>query len=217
MQTYTWEGIDFQLLPEKALFIPEDKCLLLADTHFGKAAHFRKAGIPIPESLHQEDLLIIEKLLNTWRPSHVYFLGDLFHSDLNESWFALEDFLDQFPETCFTLIKGNHDILPPAIYQSTRWEIVPEKLELGKLVLTHEPMKDVPLTKFNLCGHIHPGIRLHGNGRQRISLPCFFISPNQLILPAFGRFTGLHILPCTKNNQAYVVTGKKVVEANLKA
>ena len=217
MQTVTWEEIAFNLLPEKAIFIPQQKSLLIADAHFGKAAHFRKAGIPIPETLHEEDLIKIQSLIHQCNPSKVYFLGDLFHSDLNESWFTLEDFLAQFPNVQFILIKGNHDILPPAIYQASNWKIIPEQLELGNLLLTHEPLENIPLTKFNLCGHIHPGIRLHGNGRQKISLPCYFMRPNQLILPAFGRFTGLHLLSCTKNDKTYVVTGSQVMEANFKS
>jgi uncharacterized protein len=214
MHTFTWEKLEFKLLKERAVFMPEHRCLLIADTHFGKAAHFRKAGIPIPENLHLEDLLKIEALIQKWNPSSIYFLGDLFHSDINESWFVLEDFLNQFKDIKLSLIKGNHDVLPPAIYASSRWQIIPESLELGSLLLTHEPLAEVPLTKFNLCGHIHPGIRLHGNGRQKISLPCYFTRPNQMILPAFGRFTGLHILNCTKNDRAFVVTESRVIEAN---
>lgn len=214
MQTFTWQKLEFILLHERAIFMPEHHCLFIADTHFGKAAHFRKAGIPIPENLHSEDLQKIKGLILHWKPSSIYFLGDLFHSDINESWFVLEEFLNQFEDVQLYLIKGNHDILPPAIYASSRWQIISESKMLGDLILTHEPLTEVPLTKFNLCGHLHPGIRLHGSGRQKISLPCYFIRPNQMILPAFGRFTGLHVLSCTKNDRAFVVTESRVIEAN---
>lgn len=214
MFTFTWDELEIHLLPEKAIFIPQENSLMIADPHFGKAAHFRKAGVPIPEILHAEDLEKIKNLIERYQPANFYFLGDLFHSDLNESWFVLEKFLEQFTQTQFILIKGNHDILPPAIYNSSNWEIVPEKLEIGKLILSHEPLEEFPLTKFNLCGHIHPGVRLYGNGRQKMALPAFFHRQNQLILPAFGRFTGLYILSCTKHDKAYVVTERQVIEAN---
>ncbi len=41
-------GTSLQLLPQKALFLPEESILVLGDLHLGKAMHFRKAGIIIP-------------------------------------------------------------------------------------------------------------------------------------------------------------------------
>jgi uncharacterized FlgJ-related protein len=50
-------SVSVELLPEKAAFIPESATLLIADPHFGKATHFRKAGIPIPEQIFLKDLV----------------------------------------------------------------------------------------------------------------------------------------------------------------
>jgi metallophosphoesterase superfamily enzyme len=41
-------GERFVLLPEKAAFWPAMKTLFVADFHLGKAASFRRAGIPLP-------------------------------------------------------------------------------------------------------------------------------------------------------------------------
>ena len=65
---------------------------------------------------------------------------------------------------------------------------------------------------FVFCGHVHPGVRLQGVGRQQIKLPCFYHSTSQLILPAFGAFTGLHILKPKLEDHVYVTTGKEVME-----
>lgn len=205
---------EFHFLPQKALFLSEYKALLIADPHFGKAGHFRKAGIPISELLHDEDLDRIAKMIANTKTKSVYFLGDLFHSDLNESWWVIEAFIDQFSETNFHLIKGNHDILPPACYQSGKWEIHEEPLTLGGYLLSHEPLEDFSKDKINICGHIHPGISLRGKGRQKVTLPCFFYSERSLIMPAFGRFTGLVAMACTKSDQAYVIADEKVIRVN---
>lgn len=205
---------EVHFLPEKALFFPAQKALLLADPHFGKAAHFRKAGVPISETLHEEDLLKIESLIQSTGCSKVYFLGDLFHSDLNESWWAVEELLDHYPDVAFHLIKGNHDILPKACYESGKWQIHEESTLLGQLLLSHEPLENVPHGLVNICGHIHPGISLRGKGRQKVTLPCFFYSQRRLIMPAFGRFTGLAIMTCTKDDQAYVIADNKVIKVN---
>jgi uncharacterized protein len=209
--TFQWNDSSLLLLPEKAAYDAELGLLMIADPHFGKAAHFRKAGIPIPEELHVSDQAKILKLVHSLQPKSLIFLGDLFHSDINSSWQDLEAFLDSIPDIEIHLVKGNHDILPASIYRSGRWNIHEESYQAGPYLLTHEPMKEVPEGSFNCCGHIHPGIRLKGNARQQLTLPCFFIKERQMILPAFGRFTGLARMSCSKNNQAYAITAHKVI------
>lgn len=206
-----WHETEIVLLAEKAIYLPKHQSLLIADPHFGKAAHFRKAGLPITEKVHLGDFLSIQKMIARYRPAQVLFLGDLFHSDLNNSWNDLEDFLSYIPEVNFHLIKGNHDILPKAIYRSDLWQIHQEQLIMGNLILSHEPLKEIPEGHLNICGHIHPGISLVGKGRQRLKLPCFHLSKQTLIMPAFGRFTGLALMQCEKNDACYAVAGKKVV------
>lgn len=36
------------LLPERALWWPAQRMLMVADAHFGKAATFRARGVPVP-------------------------------------------------------------------------------------------------------------------------------------------------------------------------
>ena len=38
-------------------------------------------------------------------------------------------------------------------------------------------------------GHVHPGVKLGG-----MRLPCFWFGERVAILPAFGKFTGLHVM-----------------------
>jgi DNA ligase-associated metallophosphoesterase len=200
------------LLPEKAIWESELKAIFLADLHFGKAAHFRKSGIPIPEPIHQEDLNQLSSLIQTYRPKDFYFLGDLFHSDWNEQWEVLNQFLKTFTDTTFHLIKGNHDVLSPIAYARSSFQIHIQPLELGDLLLSHEPLTCIPSGKLNLCGHIHPGIRLFGKARQSVRIPIFHLRDNQLILPAFGGFTGLALIKPLAKDQIYGVTGKKILQ-----
>ena len=65
-----------ELLKEKLVWIKALKTFFIADLHFGKAAHFRKSGIPVPEPIHDSDLLKINSLIKTYSPEHIYFLGD---------------------------------------------------------------------------------------------------------------------------------------------
>ena len=210
-QTLEVEGQSLVLLKEKALWIPSQSCLLLADLHFGKAAHFRKSGIPIPEPIHDVDLVHLSALLNHFSPEKTYFLGDLFHSDWNSQWEYFNDFLTTFSVTEFHLIKGNHDVLSSFAYQQTVLKIHNEPLQLGHLLLSHEPMENVPEGYLNVCGHIHPGLRLVGKARQSIRIPCFYLSKSRLVLPAFGNFTGLAIVKPAVGDQIWGITPEKLI------
>lgn len=203
------------LIKERAIWCHRTKSLFIADTHFGKAGHFRKAGIAVPESVHLADYKILEELINKYKPENFYFLGDLFHSSINKQWLILEEFLDSYKNIKFVLVKGNHDILPKNIYDSSILTIYTEPLIIDSLVLSHEPMEKIPEGKLNVCGHLHPGFPIINMGRQSQKVPCFHQKKNQIILPSFGKFTGLMILPFDTDDKIYIITPKEVIPFNL--
>jgi DNA ligase-associated metallophosphoesterase len=209
--TSEFEGVSISLLLERALWISSLKTLLIADLHFGKAAHFRKSGIPIPEPVHDLDLVRLQRLHEEFRPAHTYFLGDLFHSDWNGQWEFLNHFLNGFDGTEFHLVKGNHDVLSPKAYTQSVMSIHEEPLEIGPFILSHEPMESVREGMLNICGHIHPGVRLVGRARQSVMLPCFFQTKNQLLLPAFGNFTGLARVRPKEADKVWAIADQKII------
>ena len=78
-----------------------------------------------------------------------------------------------------------------------------EEGQLEDIILTHIPVDDPQQP--TISGHVHPGVRLRGVGRQSLSLPCFYATKNQLILPAFGSFTGKHILRPKSQDRIYAI------------
>ncbi|MGY6559274.1 MAG: ligase-associated DNA damage response endonuclease PdeM [Nitritalea sp.] len=209
-------GEALSLLPEKAIWSATHRALFLADTHFGKATHFRKAGIPIPEQVHAGDFQRLAALLARYPVEHVYFLGDLFHSDWNSAWEDFMDFIAHFPALNWHLIRGNHDILPPQLYAGSPLKVHAEGLALGQLILRHTPLEKGEATaaageRLILCGHVHPGFRVQGRGRQQLRMACFLRQGNQLIVPAFGSFTGLHVPEISLADSVYVISGSAVL------
>ena len=201
-----------QLLPEKVAFLPAHQMLVIADLHLGKASHFRKEGIMIPLPSTSPDLLRMEDLIKFLKPNTVVFLGDLFHSSLNKEWEELKSFLLLHPQIQFILTKGNHDILSPSVMENTVIEVVDE-LEVGEhLLFTHESINENRGDKLNIAGHIHPGVMIKSKGRQSFRLPCFYYNDQSLILPAFGKLTGLHILKKTNGAKIYAVLNDEVIE-----
>lgn len=81
---------------------------------------------------------------------------------------------------------------------------------LSGFLLTHDPKEREDY--YTICGHIHPAILLEGAGRQFLKLPCFFRTPNKIILPAFGEFTGNYVMEPKEEDSVYVITKEDVVE-----
>jgi len=207
------KGTDLLLLPQKAVLVPDQQVLLLADLHLGKANHFRRSGIPVPSAVNNKNLETLIQLINSYQPEKVIFLGDLFHSFYNEEWEALSQVVKHFSQIRFQLVRGNHDVMSELQYERCQLEVF-EQLELGSFLLTHEPMEKVPVGQYNIAGHIHPGVRLNGKGRQSIILPCFYFGKEQAILPAFGAFTGFVKVKVSKSDEVFVIVEQRIIKVN---
>lgn len=208
MKSTTIAGHKMVLHPSGALYWPKKKTVLLADVHLGKAGHFRKNGIAVPRKIEGVFYQKIQQLQRDLPIRRMIFLGDLFHSDKNNEWFLFSAWVKK-QRLELILIEGNHDIIPKQQFQALGITTVPHWEEEG-LYFTHYPEEQD--SSFVVCGHVHPGIRLNGKGKQQLKLPCFFYSSKQLILPAFGAFTGLHLLQPTPTDRVFVVTSKEVLE-----
>jgi metallophosphoesterase superfamily enzyme len=62
-----------------------------------------------------------------------------------------------------------------------------------------------------VCGHIHPGVALKGGGRQMLTLPCFHFGAKQVIIPAFGKFTGKVCVKNVRGDKVFAVLKNKVI------
>lgn len=203
-------GHILHLLPEKAMWWPQNKALFVSDLHLGKIEHFRREGIPLPADAGSHTLDVFQLLVERYHPQRVYILGDLFHSHHNPSVEKTRTVLQLFPQTEFILIEGNHDILASKTYDVLGIRVC-SHLEEGPWWMTHEPMDLEDNTRVNICGHIHPGVRIKGRGRQSLSLPCFYMTEKQLILPAFGYFTGKAIKKQNPSASIYAIADKEVI------
>lgn len=203
-------GEDVLLLQQKALFLEKWKALVIADVHFGKVNHFRTRGIPVPDEANQKNVENLVDCIHLVKPDQIIFLGDLFHSHYNPEWEVVGEVVKHFSMCSFQLVLGNHDILSDLQYQR-HGIIVTPSLQLGPLWFTHEPQAEGDATRYNLAGHLHPGVRLHGSGRQSLVLPCFHFGQTQAVLPAFGSFTGLAPIKPKKLDRIFAVTPHEIL------
>lgn len=203
-------GEALYLLPERAIFWERRKCLFIADLHLGKSGHFRKAGIAVPSSIHHHDLARLSKIITEWKVECVYLLGDLFHSIHNSEWKHFTDWRIRHPEVEIHLVKGNHDILDDAMIYGGNMVAHESSYILEPFFLSHQTVNMPPGNYYQLNGHIHPGVRLHGKGLQSLTFPCYFFGATAAILPSFGGFTGHALLHPSGDDVVYIIYNNSV-------
>lgn len=199
-------GETLWLLPERALWWPARRMLFIADLHLGKAATFRAQGHPVPAGTTRGNLERLSALLRRHQPDELVVLGDFLHAPeavTPSVEAALADWRTEFPLLRATLVRGNHDRRagdPPAAAGVT---VADEPWRIGPFAACHHPQ--AVAGALALVGHVHPSVRLYGRGRDRLRLPCFVLDSQQLLLPAFGEFTGGWEVEAADGQQVFVV------------
>lgn len=214
-------GARLQLLAQRAIFMPEQVTLLVADAHIGKAQAFRSLGVPVPSGTTADGLDRLSALLAATQARRIVFMGDLLHAAKGRSAAVLDavtQWRAQHADVELLLVRGNHDSHagdpPPA------WHVhcVDEPLHLPGLpglALAHHPQPSQHA--YVLAGHVHPAVVLGGRARQRLRLPCFHFGPKVGLLPAFGGFTGSHVVQAAPGDAVFVVAADEVRALNSRA
>lgn len=206
-------GEPAELWADKAMYLPRHETLLVADAHVGKAASYRRWGVPVPRGTTAGTLGRLSRLLDRTGARRVVFLGDLMHSERSDApgtMEALARWRERHAGLGLTLVRGNHDARagdPPP------WlgvECVDEPLGLGGLALCHEP-QDLP-EAYVLCGHLHPCVRVAGRAREWLRLPCYWFGTRLGVLPAFGEFTGMMPVRVAPGDRLYAIADDRVLQ-----
>jgi len=199
------------LTAQRSIFWEEQKALIVSDLHFGKTGHFRKSGIPVPQTVYKEDLQRLVLLLNYFNPEQLIVVGDFFHSHANTELNWFKKWRNDLSQLKILLVKGNHDILKDTWYKEADIEVIEKELLMPPFLFTHDrcfDRKDV----YTFCGHVHPGIYLQGLGRQGIRLPCFYFAKYHCILPAFSRFTGMALIEPDRSENVFAIVENTLVQ-----
>lgn len=206
------QGESLELLPHRAIFWRRTGTLFIADTHFGKPTTISRAsGIAVPEATITDDLARLDEALAITSARRLAVLGDFLHARAGRSPSTLET-LEQWrtrhPELEVLMVRGNHDLHagdPPA-----SWDIdcQDEPVSDPPFVLRHMPGEDSG--EYWLAGHMHPGYRLQGSGKEAFTLPAFIFSQHGCVFPAFSGFTGLSRFAPAPGDAVFVVVEQSV-------
>ena len=210
---YYLRGQKLTLHPERALFWRDKRLLIVADPHFGKAQVFREDGIAVPAGTTAGDLERLSGLMDRFGPRKLIFLGDLTHGRI-ENPVLLNRLINHWRrrhmDVSISLVTGNHDRFAGRKLPQWRFERVAEDITIEPFQFTHKPKIHNAL--YNMAGHLHPAVTLRGVGRQKEILPCFCFGPRGGILPAFGFFTGNHVIHPGPDDRIFVVADQRVIK-----
>jgi DNA ligase-associated metallophosphoesterase len=181
----------FRLTAERCLFWPARRLLAVADLHLGRAEVFRRNGLWLPPSAHEDDLARLELCAAREGAEEIIFLGDFVHSlsgVTNDTTQMFAAWRERFKGRV-TVLFGNHDRGLERHWPEA-WHEINRAVELGQdgFLFRHEP-PDEASDSFCWAGHVHPVVNLHG-GADRLRLPCFVVEKNYGLLPAFTSLAG---------------------------
>jgi len=172
-----------------ALWLPDERTLLVADLHFEKGAARAARGYLLPPYDTRETLSRLSKVIAQHDPCRVIALGDSFHdrhgpARLSGPALATERAMlaDLMRGREWLWLTGNHD---PALPDSLGGDVA-ARTELAGVRLVHEPSLD---SGPEIAGHLHPVAKLTGRA-GRLRARCFARNTTRCIMPAFGAFTG---------------------------
>jgi uncharacterized protein len=177
----------------RAAWLPQERVLAVADLHLGYAWAHRLAGQLLPITAREDTLARLQALQRDYRPEKMVVLGDIVHRavalpPLREELSRLVEGLASGSELLF--LTGNHDAdLPPLL---DRWHLpvkVAASATIGSFLLVHGdeavPKKSQGRKRI-VMGHEHPSITIGDGVTTSQKCPCFLVSQEVVVLPAFS-------------------------------
>jgi DNA ligase-associated metallophosphoesterase len=212
-----WHDRRLTLLHQRAVWHQATRTLIAADLHLGKADHFRAWGVPVPDAANGCTLQRLTDLLREYSADRLIVLGDFFHARtgitpglINQ----LHRWRQQHTYCHILNLRGNHDHQagdpPPEL--NVHCEQGPTQLQgLEPITLCHHHASNKGEATPTMAGHLHPATRIEA-GREQLRLPCFWVQPNALILPAFGAFTGCAVVQPRGNDRIIAIGPGRLVD-----
>ena len=225
-------GVRAVLMPERAVYVPGERVLLVADTHWGKAEAMRRGGVGVPTGTGDEQRARLTRAIERSGARRVVVVGDLVHAPIGLSdrvierartWVAA---VHELGVEAIEVVEGNHDAKLGRERLGAFLEEVgivglgrEARLTCG-LVLRHHPPEEAPgdgawamaePRGYVVCGHVHPAAVVRGRGDE-IKMPCFWADQGRCVLPAFSRFIAGKRIVRRAGDRVFAAAGDRVVE-----
>ncbi|MGV3533367.1 MAG: metallophosphoesterase [Chthoniobacteraceae bacterium] len=197
----------FQLAPgiwldaRRAIWLEAERTLAVADLHLGYAWAHRHSGQMMPLNVYDDTADRLEDLVLRYSPRELVFVGDIVHRAVPVP--SVVEELGEIVErisamATLRLIAGNHDDrlalllkkLPAPVTLEQSWRAGPHLLVHGDDTANCiDQLEEASATGGRIIiGHEHPAYVLSDRVTTRLKCPCFLVSPQLLVLPAFSRW-----------------------------
>jgi metallophosphoesterase superfamily enzyme len=198
---------DLLLTPERAAIHLPSASAVIADVHLGYGEARRRGGdaVPLPDGF--TSLAALQPLVKAHALQRLIVAGDLFEAGANGKHVAALIAWCGLAGIELAVVPGNHDRGLGNL--GDRLAIHPDGVTLGRWRVVHGDgaLPDGAMVQ----GHEHPWARWS----RRVGGPCFLVSQNRLILPAFSRdAAGVNVLGDARwaAFRCYVVAGDRVLD-----
>ncbi|MFJ5370020.1 ligase-associated DNA damage response endonuclease PdeM [Bosea sp. CER48] len=169
-----------------ALWLPEERTLVVADLHLEKGSAYAARGVMLPPYDSTATLAALAAVVRRQQPARIIALGDSFHDRDAENRLTastLATLRELQTGRDWLWITGNHD---PAISRAMGGDSA-ETIILSGVTLRHEP--DAAANGPEIAGHLHPTAKVRMRGRA-LRRRCFALSRQRCVMPAMGAYAG---------------------------
>jgi uncharacterized protein len=199
----------------RAIWFEELSILAVADLHIGYNWAQRHDGQMLP--LHQPDDTIgrLKELCDSYRPRELLLLGDIVHRALPLPQIEAElgRLLEELEGTHLRLITGNHDRFLEKLISAP---LQTEYVRSGYLFVHGHQTSKCP--ERIVMGHEHPAISVGDGVATSVKCPCFLLSREVIVLPAFSLWAagGVEVALRHRFGHAVAILGEKLLPIRLK-
>ena len=160
-----------------ALFIPNERALIITDLHLGIEYEIFHSGITIPSQVERLEKRI-DRLIKITRAKHLIILGDVKHQVPTISWHEYKEipkFLEHFQNIKISIVKGNHDGNIERLANKNIDIYEPSGFKINNFLLTHgqawPDARDLSAERL-IIGHVHPAVEFWTENFRSIE-PCW--------------------------------------------
>lgn len=175
-------GQTFDLHCSGALYWRAQNMLVLSDLHVEKGSRIALKRYFVPPYDTAETLQRLETVIAHFAPERILLLGDVFQDARAYGRMGSADraqFDRLLGQSKVIWIEGNHDI------GAGGHNFVQSHVQ-DNIWFRHMATDG---SDFEISGHYHPAATIRHKG-QKVRAPCFVVNERQLLMPAFGAYTG---------------------------
>ena len=181
-------GKGVEVTRDFALFLREERALVISDLHLGFEGALAEQGVSIPRFQRRVILERLGAMLDRTKAETVIVAGDFKHEfsrNLTDEWIEVKQVLRFIQERATpVLVRGNHDNYLATILGDLRLTLH-DRVDVAGHTIVHGH-EEVSTLHPIVMGHEHPAVKLRDELGAVVSVPAFLVTDRLVVLPAFS-------------------------------